>query len=388
MLIENSIIIPTYKMDVNIFKRNIYSVINILSNNTEVIIVSNGQTDEFNKWVSDNLEDISNVKVLYYDQPLGYVKAVNKGVEHSIGNFIIFLNDDVEFINYGKDYQIFFLKEPFLYNKNCGISGPKSKIFIYKNNKFDYIFEFVVFFYAMFKRELFYKIGLLNEDFNVGGYDDFEYSERCKFFGYDICFTPYGKNLLQLNEYLLPLKHFKSYTLKKIDNLDEVLNQNFSILRKIINDRFSDFYMKSLRYLFNDSLYTYVVKLLSMINNKKKFKILELGSRLGISLNYIYNYVDKYCGLDKDRIKVDFSNKFFRKDNINFIVYNFLNDFLFLRKQINNYDIILSIDVMTQDEYFKIKNFLEDKFYILKFKGCNFILHNINNELKENKIML
>jgi glycosyltransferase involved in cell wall biosynthesis len=66
--------------------------------------------------LNTNLDDV--------EQQIGYTKAINIGIKHSVGDFIILLNDDVLLLNQPKNQWIEILHKPFIEDPLVGITGP------------------------------------------------------------------------------------------------------------------------------------------------------------------------------------------------------------------------------------------------------------------------
>lgn len=90
-----SIIIPIYNQS-HFTKQCLLDLICLDSTN-EIILVNNGSTDNtlsvINEITNTNYE--CNIKVITNEKNLGFAKACNIGFVNSIGNVIIFLNNDV-----------------------------------------------------------------------------------------------------------------------------------------------------------------------------------------------------------------------------------------------------------------------------------------------------
>ncbi|GEM_PF-5611209 len=87
-----SIIIPT-KDNVHKLNNCIKSIKDSTYKNLEIIIVTNSRNKE-----TLNFFEKLNYKTLRYDEPFNYSKMNNFAVKHAIGEYFLFLNDDVEAI--------------------------------------------------------------------------------------------------------------------------------------------------------------------------------------------------------------------------------------------------------------------------------------------------
>jgi len=137
----------------------------------EIIVVSNGIS-------IDDLKKLENypIKLLTFDKPLGPVPALNIGIKEARGEFIVLLNDDCTIAF--SDWLDVLLK-PFD-APNVGMTGPG--LVNYRHTYLKDFAEkksigesFLIFMCVAIRRELFNKIGLLDEnlislvdmDFNI-----------------------------------------------------------------------------------------------------------------------------------------------------------------------------------------------------------------------------
>lgn len=129
-----SIIIPS-KDNSEIIKRCLLSLIEYTKNvNYEVIVVDNGSSDEEkNKREEffDYLKNDKGVKIsnIYQPQEFNFSKMCNIGAHASSGEFLLFLNDDVEFFENEKWLQTMLLQAKNFYTGAVGakLYYPKSE---------------------------------------------------------------------------------------------------------------------------------------------------------------------------------------------------------------------------------------------------------------------
>ncbi len=62
----------------------------------EILLISNNSSEDELKLINDRFNDQENVKVLQYNHPFNYQKMNNWAVRQSIGETIIFMNNDIE----------------------------------------------------------------------------------------------------------------------------------------------------------------------------------------------------------------------------------------------------------------------------------------------------
>lgn len=170
-----SIVIPTYNHCNDLLKPCVDSLLKYTDmNNIELIISANGCFDETNSYLNE-LKKLfidagigDNLLIHWSDEATGYSKATNDGIKLSTSDKIILLNNDVILLEQSKNYWIKKLAYQFEIDKKCGISGPL-KVFCTPAGRF-----FLVFFCVMIDRKVFDTIGLLNEEYGKGGYEDTE----------------------------------------------------------------------------------------------------------------------------------------------------------------------------------------------------------------------
>lgn len=182
-----SIIIPTYNHCDDLLIPCTDSILRYTNmSDVELIIVANGCTDNTANYLTelyhrfDSLGFGNHLKIRWSDQPMGYARSVNDGIAHSTGEKVILLNNDTVLLEQYRSEWIDLLERPFKKNPWCGISGPIKQMSVEANH------PFVVFFCAMIARGVFDAIGLLNEDYLVGGGEDTEFCIEAERAGYTV----------------------------------------------------------------------------------------------------------------------------------------------------------------------------------------------------------
>jgi glycosyltransferase involved in cell wall biosynthesis len=169
-----SIIIPTYNNCEKFLKPCVDSIIKYTDmSDVELIIVANGCTDNTKKYL-DYLESTGhNIVRLWKDEPQGFAKAVNWGIKAATADKIVILNNDTVLLEQPKNKWL----------ERLDVHGVGAVL----TNYSDIIRQrFAVFFCVMIRREVFDKIGLLDEQFNVGGCEDIDFCFRATEAGYSI----------------------------------------------------------------------------------------------------------------------------------------------------------------------------------------------------------
>lgn len=174
----------------------------------EIIMVDNNSKDDSVKFTENNYPEIKILKVNYNS---GFAKAVNGGIKISSGEYILLLNNDTE------------IKEDFLEEMMKGFKDEDTgsvackMLNFYKRNIIDDAGDFIklkgspyarghgeedigqydrqkyIFGAcagaAMYKREMFDKVGLFDEDF-FAYYEDVDMSFRMQIAGYKCFYNP------------------------------------------------------------------------------------------------------------------------------------------------------------------------------------------------------
>ena len=167
-----SIVIPTYNNCEKYLKPCIDSIIKHSNmDDVELIVSANGCTDNTNYYMTYLHSVGMNFKEVWYDEPLGFAKAVNEGIKHATGDKIVLLNNDT-----------IILADDWLekLDENADIAAVWTQYSQITQRRF------AVFFCVMIDKEVFNKIGLINEDFNIGGCEDIDFCYRAEEAGFKI----------------------------------------------------------------------------------------------------------------------------------------------------------------------------------------------------------
>ncbi len=176
--------------------------------NYELIFVDNGSTkDDTKTYLEDLKSKHSNIKAIFNDSNLGFACANNQGIEISEGEFVLLLNNDV-ILTDGWLSRMIAVAES---DKNTGIVGPCTnhasgrQVVVFdgdasddeaiqkfageilnQNAGFWFSVSRIIGFCVLIKREVLFNVGVLDEMFGPGGYEDFDYCMRVKQAGYNI----------------------------------------------------------------------------------------------------------------------------------------------------------------------------------------------------------
>ena len=161
-----------------------------------LIIIDNGSEEETQKYLGElSRDNYRQIKLIRNEVNLGYVKAVNQGLQISDAPYVCLLNNDVlvgkswltEMIGIANSDAKIGVVNPV----NDEIDSKSAEELLrYKTEKLNSCHgQFIEIMGAMgfcmlIKREVVSKIGLLDEIFGIGGYDDMDYSRRVWQAGY------------------------------------------------------------------------------------------------------------------------------------------------------------------------------------------------------------
>ena len=186
-----SVIIPTYNHLEDCLKPCLDSIMKHtdLNDEIEILVVANGCTDGTKKYV-EGLNQPS-IKLVWFEEALGYTKSTNEGMKVAQGDYIVLLNNDTVILDHDtplykqeKNAWIKILMEPFEKDSTVGISGPLGLHDDYAD------YNVLIFFCVMIKRELIDKIGLLDESYSPGGGEDIDYCVKAELAGYRLAKVP------------------------------------------------------------------------------------------------------------------------------------------------------------------------------------------------------
>lgn len=168
-----SIVIPTYNHCDDLLRPCIESIFRYTNaDDFEIIVSANGCTDNTREYVEGLIGLWPKlVKLVWSDEALGYTKATNLGIKEASGEYIVLLNNDTELLPQVTNQWLDMMVAP-LAAPDVGISGP----LVLHDDYAD--FDVIIFFCAMIKREVFDKVGLLDEVYSPGGGEDIDFTIR------------------------------------------------------------------------------------------------------------------------------------------------------------------------------------------------------------------
>lgn len=203
-----SVVIPTWN-GLELLKVCLPSLIKQTFKDFEVIIIDNGSGDDSVKYIQKNFPSF---KIIKLPKNIGFAGAVNKGIKKALGKYIILLNNDTEVDKNCLKYLI----EAADKHSGVGMVAAKIKNFYQRNiidnagdeidvvghsftrgigkkdnQKFNlpgYIF-LVTGGGSLFKKEVFNKIGLFDEDYFLY-MEDIDLSFRAQLAGFKAWYEP------------------------------------------------------------------------------------------------------------------------------------------------------------------------------------------------------
>jgi GT2 family glycosyltransferase/cephalosporin hydroxylase len=178
--IKTSIVIPAYGNHLDDLKKCISSIEeNTIEDNIEILVIANGCTEE----MKDYLYNKKNIITRWFNSPLGATRAINVGFREASGEFIIVLNQDA--IITGNNW-LNLLISPFD-SPDVGIVGVIKQTVNFVDT------EFAMFFCVALRKEMIKQIGLLDEEYNPGGFEDIDYCIRAVDSGWKIAEASQGE---------------------------------------------------------------------------------------------------------------------------------------------------------------------------------------------------
>ena len=176
--------------------------------NYELIFVDNGSTkDDTISYLDGLKKEHKNIKTIYNKENLGFACADNQGIEISEGEYVLLLNNDViltdgwlsRMIQVAESDDKIGVVAPCTNHASGrqvvtfsgteeddeGIQKFAKEVLLKKAGNWISVSR-IIGFCMLIKREVLFKVGVLDEMFGPGGYEDYDYSMRVKHENYDI----------------------------------------------------------------------------------------------------------------------------------------------------------------------------------------------------------
>lgn len=187
--------------------------------NYEIIIVDNNSQDGTPTYLRKIDQYYTNVSVIFNNKNVGFAKANNQGVKLARGEFIIILNNDTVVTRGWISNLVKHLEREPALGMICPVTnsiGNEAKINVdyktieqmevfaseYTRNNFNKLYKelnVLALFCVALKREIIEEVGLLDESYGIGMFEDDDYSYRVKEKGYliacaeDVFIHHYGR---------------------------------------------------------------------------------------------------------------------------------------------------------------------------------------------------
>jgi GT2 family glycosyltransferase len=175
--VKHSIIIPTYNHCEDLLAPCVTSVLNhTRMTDVELIISANGCTDNTKNYLDQLKSQFSSIgmkdhiQIIWHNQPLGYARANNVAISQAKGERIVLLNNDTLLLPQPCHQWLDLLDSPINADPSVGISC------VVRSWSDPAAHFFAIFFCVMIPCDVFKTVGLLNEEYGVGGGEDTEFS--------------------------------------------------------------------------------------------------------------------------------------------------------------------------------------------------------------------
>jgi len=343
-----SIVIPTYNHCDLYLKPCIESIFRWTNmRDVELVVSANGCTDNTFWYLQslrnqfDRLGFSDHFKVVWNDKPLGYSKATNEGIKVCTTEKIVLLNNDTVLLDQHKTYWLDLLNAPFDTFPACGVSC------IIKGRSEPAGRDFAIFFCVMVHRKVFETIGLLNEEYGVGGGEDTEFCIEAERAGFEVheVFEKQWDGIQYTGGF--PIYHKGEGTMHDtslVQGWDDIFLRNSLKLAKKYNPewyrwRLSNYWERAV-FLKNDPVFPREVTRYQWANkNLLGSKVLEIGCSSGYGTQFFPLNID-YTGVDYDPIIVEVAKEQQWGDNYKFFNAD-INKF-----ELEQYDTVVAFEVI------------------------------------------
>ena len=337
-----SIVIPTYNHCEKYLKPCVDSIVKYTNlEDIELIISANGCVDNTKAYLDYLATAVPNLKVVWSDKALGYSGANNAAIKVATCDKIILLNNDTVLLEQSTNQWLDILDKPFS-DPDCGISG------IIKGNSEPAGRHFLIFFCVMIHKKVFDTIGLLNEEYGVGGGEDTEFCIEAENAGFKV--LEVFEKLWDGTQYTggFPIYHKGEGTMHDaslVQGWDNIFLTNSLKLAKKYNMewyrwRLSNFWERAV-FLKGDTVYPReVTRYEWAAKNLLGNKIFELGCTNGYGRQFFPDNIE-YTGVDYDPIIVEVAKEQNWNGTSNTFISADINQF-----ELGQYDTIVAFEVI------------------------------------------
>ena len=167
----------------------------------ELVYVCNGCTEKTREVLLDYKKSMP-IKILWFDQGLGFTKATNIGIQASVGEIVLMFNDDAVILDYcPKDFWMHWLLSPFLDDTSVGMTGVH-ELFCHHSQA-----HFFVGYCVACRRKMLEEIGILDEVFSPGAGEDTDLCIRARLHGWKTQNVDIKSESLKPGECTFPIWH-------------------------------------------------------------------------------------------------------------------------------------------------------------------------------------
>lgn len=206
-----SIVIPIYILDQQLARLTYKCLESIVkyTKDYEIIIIDNkpikGWSNIEFKEVLKRRFDLTNWTYIHNKENIGVGAAWNQGAKVANGKYICFMNNDIEVTENWSEPLIQILQD-----KKVAVAFPLSK-----NKEDDDYFERLAGFCWVIRRDLFNKLGRIDESYGLANFEDTDFYMRAKNNGYKLICSTKSK-----------VKHYSRATASKIKKIDKLYSKN------------------------------------------------------------------------------------------------------------------------------------------------------------------
>ena len=187
-----------------------------------LIAIDNGSDKPTEKYLKELKNSFSNFKLIRNEKNLGFVKAINQGMQVSNSDYVCLLNNDAYVT---KDWLKNLIQTVESGPSNIGIANPTSNVFGAKGpdgEKFSYQeIDSAKGFSMLIKKEVLKKIGFFDEIYGIGYFEEKDFSKRAIQAGY-ICIRAKSSFVF----------HKDKLTFDKLKDRDKIFKENETIYNK------------------------------------------------------------------------------------------------------------------------------------------------------------
>lgn len=346
-----SIVIPTYNHCDDLLKPCVESIFKYSSvADIELIISANGCKDNTNEYLAslkekfDFLGLTDNFKVVWDDNPLGYSRACNAGIEVATTDLIVLLNNDTILLEQEKNRWLKQLESVFIGNEKAGISC------LIKSESEPAGHDFAIFFCVMIHRRVFDKIGLLSLDYGAGGGEDTEFSIECERAGFQVleCVSKQWNSTVGMYSGDFPIYHKGEGTVHDktlVPEWDDIFLTNSLTLARKYNPRWyqwrlSNYWERAVFFKGDEIAPREVTRYSWAAQNILGTKVFELGCSSGYGVQFLPENIE-YTGLDYDKRIIPVAREQKWRDSGLTFVHGDINNY-----ELDQYDTIIAFEVI------------------------------------------